>query len=190
MATQGQNQYLVTFGVMLAVALITGQLAAGLRRQADDASARERRAQALYEVARNLAGAQTIEQISGIVRQSLPSSLDLDVILLLPDETGELKPTSPIEHQPQLDQLFELMAFDQGEPVEDYSVSGNGYGAGYFPLKAPMKNRGVIVFIPNSRHPDALRGQTPLLATIASVVAIAVERLHYAEAAQACNPDA
>jgi len=183
-------QYLVTFAVMLAVALVTGQLTAGLRRQADMASAREKRTHALYEMARNLAGALTIEQISGIVRQSLPSSLDLDVILLLPDETGKLKPTSPLENQPQLDQLFELMAFEQGEPVEDYSVSGYGYGAGYFPLKAPMKNWGVIVFIPNSQHPDALRGQTPLLATIASVVAIAVERLHYAEAAQACNPDA
>ncbi|MCE5182121.1 MAG: DUF4118 domain-containing protein [Betaproteobacteria bacterium] len=183
-------QYLVTFVVMLAVALVTGQLTAGLRQQADVASAREKRTQALYEMARSLAGALTIEQVSGIVRQSLPGSLELDVILLLPDKTGKLKPTSPLENQPQLDQLFELMSFEQGEPVEDYSVSGYGYGAGYFPLKAPTKCWGVIAFIPNSQHPDALRGQTPLLATIASVVAIAVERLHYVEAAQACNHNA
>lgn len=183
-------QYLVTFVVMLAVALVTGQLTAGLRQQADVASAREKRTQALYEMARNLAGALTIEQVTGIVRQSLLGSLDLDVILLLPDETGKLKPTSPLENQPQLGQLFELMSFEQGEPVEDYSVSGYGYGAGYFPLKASAKSWGVIAFIPNSQHPDALRGQTPLLATIASVVAIAVERLHYAEAAQACSHNA
>lgn len=177
-------QYLVTFAVMLAIALVTGQLTASLRLQADMASARGKRMYALYEMARNLAGAITIEQISDIVRQSLPSGLELDVVLLLTDETGNLKPTSPLENQPQLDQLFEQMAFEQGKPVEDFSVSGNGYGAGYFPLKASVKNWGVIAFIPDSQHPDALRGQTPLLATIASVVAIAVERLHYAEAAQ------
>jgi len=55
---------------MLAVALITGQLAAGLRRQADSASLKEQQTRALYEMARDLAGALTIGQVSDIVAAS------------------------------------------------------------------------------------------------------------------------
>ena len=47
-------QYLLTFAVMLAVALIIGQMTAGLRYQATIASYREERSRALYEFAREL----------------------------------------------------------------------------------------------------------------------------------------
>ncbi|HUW49388.1 MAG TPA: DUF4118 domain-containing protein [Sulfuricella sp.] len=183
--TVSDAQYLVTFAVMLAVALITGQLTAGLRRQADIASIKEQHTRALYEMARDLAGALTIAQVSDIVRRFLLNGFALDTVLLLPDEQGDLKPIAKLDSQLQIEQRFALIAFDQGEPVEDYTLSGYGYGAGYFPLKAPMKIRGVIVFAPNSKNPDAAREQKPLLATISSVVAIAVERLHYVEVAQA-----
>ena len=48
----GDFQYVITFGVMLAVGLITGHLTAGLRFQARVASHREARARALYEFSR------------------------------------------------------------------------------------------------------------------------------------------
>ena len=43
-------QYLLTFFIMLAVGLITGQLTAGLRFQARVAAHREERAGSLYEI--------------------------------------------------------------------------------------------------------------------------------------------
>jgi len=180
--TVNDAQYLVTFAVMLVVALVTGQLTAGLRRQAVVASLREQRTQALYEMARGLAGAPTVKQVTDIVRQLVHDGFGLDVVLLLPDATGELKPTSETEKPPQVDRQFVYMAFDQGEPLED-SFSGYGYGAGYFPLKAPMRIRGVIVFVPDKPNPGAMQEMKPLLATVASLVAIAVERLHYVEVA-------
>lgn len=183
-------QYLVTFAVMLAVALITGQLTAGLRRQADIASLKEKRSRALYEIARDLTGALTVEQVSDTVRQFSASGFDLEAVLLLPGKEGDLRPVSSLASQARIEQMFALMAFDQGEPVEDYDISGYGYGAGYFPLKAPTKILGVMVFIPNEGNPDALREEKPLLATVSSVVAIAVERLRHAEAAQVCNHNA
>jgi len=182
--TVNDVQYLVTFSVMLAVALITGQLAAGLRWQADIASLKEQQTRALYEMARDLAGALTIGQVSDIVRRFLHDGFALDAVLLLPDEQDNLKPIAHLDNRLHIEQRLALIAFDQGEPVEDYTLSGYGYGASYFPLKAPMKVRGVIVFAPNSQNPDAVREQKPLLATLSSVVAIAVERLHYVEVAQ------
>ncbi|HSV57847.1 MAG TPA: DUF4118 domain-containing protein, partial [Variovorax sp.] len=49
----GDAQYLLTFGVMLGVGLITGQLTAGLRFQAKISTSRERRAQSLFALARD-----------------------------------------------------------------------------------------------------------------------------------------
>ncbi|MBZ0091625.1 MAG: DUF4118 domain-containing protein [Sulfuricellaceae bacterium] len=179
-------QYGVTFVVMLAVALVTGQLAAGLLRQAELASLKEQRTRALYEMARDLAGALTLAQVSGIVGGFLLKGFNLDMVLLLPDAQGELKPMAQQQDYPAwIEPQFVLDAYGTGEPVEDGSISGRGYGAGYFPLKAPMKVRGVIVFIPSGQNPAAVKEQEPLLATVASLVAIAVERLHYVEVAQA-----
>src|SRR5271165_4072171 len=56
-------QYLLTFGIVLAVGLITGQLTAGLRFQARVAGHREERAGSLYEIARDLSGAVQVEQV-------------------------------------------------------------------------------------------------------------------------------
>ena len=177
-------QYLVTFAVMLAVALVTGQLTAGLRRQAAIASFREQRTQALYEMARGLACAHSVSQVTKIVRQLVRVEFGLDSILLLPDATGDLQPTSQSENPPQLDRQFMYMAYDQGEPVED-PYSGHGYGAGYFQLRAPMRIRGVIVFAATEQKPGMVHDLKPFLAAVASLVAIAVERLHYVEVAHA-----
>jgi two-component system sensor histidine kinase KdpD len=182
--TVNDAQYLVTFSVMLAVALVTGQLTAGLRQQAEMASLKEQQTRALYEMARELAGALTSQQVSEIVQRFLQMEFDLDAVLLLPDEQGSLRTVSPVAEGLRVEQQFALIAFEQGQPVEDYTLTGYGYGAGYFPLKAPVSVRGVLVFVPNSQNTQAVREHKPLLATLASLVAIAVERLHYAEVAQ------
>lgn len=182
--TVSDAQYLVTFVVMLAVALVTGQLTAGLRQQAVEASQRARRTQALYEMARGLAGAPAIGKVNDIVRNVMRAGFGLEVTLLLPDAAGELKPVTETENPPQLDQQLVTMAFEQGEPAED-ALSGFGHGAGYLPLRAPMRIRGVIVFAPDRSQVLMQPELKPLLATVAPLVAIAVERLHYVDVAHA-----
>jgi two-component system sensor histidine kinase KdpD len=56
-------QYVITFGVMLAVGLVVGQLTAGLRYQARVAVHRERRSHSLFEVARALSSELVVEQV-------------------------------------------------------------------------------------------------------------------------------
>lgn len=56
-------QYLLTFAVMLVVALITGQLTAGLKQQAETASFEEHRTRALYEMAKALSSALRLAQV-------------------------------------------------------------------------------------------------------------------------------
>ena len=66
-------QYLLTFFIMLAVGLITGQLTAGLRFQARVAAHREERAGSLYEIARDLSGARA-DRTGGAESATSPSS--------------------------------------------------------------------------------------------------------------------
>src|SRR5208337_4551516 len=77
-------QYLLTFIIMLAVGLITGQLTAGLRFQARVASHREERAGSLYEIARDLSGAVQTEQVVKISDESIERTFHAGAALLLP----------------------------------------------------------------------------------------------------------
>lgn len=182
--TVSDAQYLVTFVVMLAVALVTGQLTAGLRQRVVEASLRAQHTQALYEMARGLAGAPTLGKVNDLVRVAMHAGFGLEATLLLPDAAGELKAVAETENPPQVDRQLAVLAFEQGEPAED-AMSGRGHGAGYFPLRAPMRIRGVIVFAPDRSQVLTQPELKPLLATVASLVAIAVERLHYVDVAHA-----
>ena len=66
-------QYLVTFAVMLLVALAVGQLTAGLKYQAEVSAEREGRSRALYEMSRELSGALMAEQIADIAARFVAS---------------------------------------------------------------------------------------------------------------------
>lgn len=180
------GQYLVTFVVMLAVALITGQLTAGLRAQADASDSESKRTRALYEMARDLSGALVVEQIAAITRNFLRAVLKADAVLLLSDSSGKLVVCDDavlpavLHIEPRLARI----SFDTGEPVESGGLVSSGYAALYLPLKAPMRVHGIIAVAPADGDADALVVQRGRLETMASLVAIAIERVHYVEVAQ------
>ncbi|NTV94797.1 MAG: DUF4118 domain-containing protein [Thiobacillus sp.] len=174
-------QHLITFGVMLVVALVTGHLTARLCLQAQEAGERERRTRALYEMARELAGALAVGQVSDTARRFLAQVAGVDARLWLPDGHGRLRgvgETGPVEGDPHLPQR----AYERGEPIEKLGATGRGGGTLYLPMAAPIRVRGVLEL---HAAPEVLGGEKPLLSAVASLAAIAVERLHYAEVAQA-----
>jgi two-component system sensor histidine kinase KdpD len=182
------GQYLVTFAVMLLVAVVAGQLTAGLRRQADDSATEERRTRALYEMARDLSGALMLEQVVEITRHFLRDVLNADAVVLLADQTGGLLPCPGNETDEtalvHIEPRFANIAFQRGTPASCEQLVASGYAVLYLPLKAPMRVRGVIAVRPLATSPDVLLGQRERLETMASLVAIAVERVHYVEVAQ------
>ena len=177
------GQYLVTFVVMLAVAIITGQLTAGLRRHADDSDREARRSRALYEMARDLSGALTVEQVGEITRQFLRSVAGADATMLLPDGNGQLQPCAG-NADLQIEPRLAIMSFEGGAPVGCAPLADSGFAALYLPLKAPMRVRGVIAVALIDGHAEPLQGQRERLETMASLAAIAIERIHYVEVAQ------
>jgi len=187
-------QYLVTFAVMLSVGLITGQLTAGLKYQARVATHREARMRALYEMSRELSGALLPEQIAEICARFVGQTLDARPALLLADDADRLRPPlyghaggqgSPnVTDGPMVDMGIAQWAFDHGEPAGAGTDTLPAAPLLYQPLRAPMNVRGVLAF--EFKDPRRLLApeQRRLLDTFSSLVAIALERVHYVQVAQ------
>ena len=180
-------QYLLTFGIMLAVGLITGQLTAGLRFQARVATHREERAASLYEIARDLSGAVQIEQVVKISDESIERTFHASAALLLPDS---IRPADRLgaaraAARSSVEIGIAQWAFDQGP-------------AGGLRHRHPAGQRGAVH--PAARTDPAARAcwpsrretagccsipeQRQLLDTFAALIAIALERVHYVGVAQ------
>jgi two-component system sensor histidine kinase KdpD len=182
-------QYLVTFVVMLATALIVGQLAAGLKQKAREAQIREQRTQALYEVARQLAGALALEQVIDITRQFIRIQLNADAAIVLPEEDETISAARLMAFPFRVEMHLARMVQDSGQLVRDSEIAGAGYASLYMPLRASMRVRGVlaIAFAPDS--PDLPPDNLSLLEALASLIAVAIERQHYVDVAQASQLD-
>lgn len=90
-------QYLLTFGVMLTVGLLIGNLTAGVRYQARVARYRERRTRHLYEMSKALAVGRSQQDIATTSERFIASTFQARSQLLLPDARGKLL---PLTHQP------------------------------------------------------------------------------------------
>jgi two-component system sensor histidine kinase KdpD len=187
-------QYLLTFVVLLTVGLVIGQLTAGLREQASVAVRRETDARTLYELARELSAALTTQQIVEIGGRFLRAAFDAHASFFLVSASGRLLPVAdPNETSPKegrttkgeaIDTVLAQWVFDHGEAAGTGTHTLPGSTVLYLPLKAPMQTRGVLAVEPHdwgALADPALRRQADVFATL---IAIAIERLHYVEVAQ------
>ena len=177
-------QYLLTFVVMLAVGLITGQLTAGVRYQARVAGHREARALTLYEFSRDLAGLLTPAQVVETAQSFMSRAFRARVFVLLPDANGRLvSPTGNSLGNP-MDTAAAQWSFDRAQPAGagTDTLPGNDYL--FLPLKAPMKTRGVLAIRPERSRDLMIPEQMRQYETFAALAAIALERVHYVEVAR------
>ena len=176
-------QYLVTFAVMLAVALIISHLTTGLARQAHAAEARELQTRTLYELAKALAGALSQSQVREAGASFLRENLQAETLLLLPDAQEMLHSTdAPAQLISPAMEHAAHRVFASGE-VTLTEVGVNEYSL-LLPLKGSTRMRGVLIVSVNNEVKDRLQQQRALLMTVASLMAIAIERLHFVEVAQ------
>ena len=178
-------QYLLTFAVMLVVALVIGQMTAGLKFQARVATQREQRVSALYEMSRDLSGALMVEQIAEIAARFVQAEFDARAAVLVADLDDRVTAPVPLPVLPAgIDPGVAQWAYDHAEAAGFGTDTLPGSRVLYLPLKAPMRLRGVLAIEP--RDPALLAGpeQRRLLDTGASLLAISLERIHYIDVAQ------
>ena len=161
-------QYLITFGVMLGVGLLIGQLTARMRERAEDADRRERQNRALYEMTRELSATRTTAEVGAIAQRFLASQVGAVAVLHLPPFTDSSAPVHAV--------------FESGQP-RIVTVAQRGYEqALLMPLRSPIHTRGVLeIASAEADYPVLAARRMPLLEAVASIVAIAVERIVCAE---------
>ena len=177
-------QYLLTFAVMLTVALIIGQMTAGLRYQARIASYREERARSLYEFARDLSSLLETQLVVDTTARFIAQTFRADVAVLVPDDQDRVGVRNDGGAALAIDIGAAQWAYDKAQPAGLGTDTLAGSAFLYLPLRAPMRTRGVLAIRPENRRVLLVPEQQRQLDTFAALAAIALERVHYVEVAQ------
>ncbi|MDM0051246.1 DUF4118 domain-containing protein [Variovorax sp. J22R115] len=175
-------QYLVTFGVMLGVGLLVGQLTAGLRFAAGVSASRERRAQSLFELTRELSAALESAQVVALGAAAVQGHFGGRAVVLVTDANDRL--VVPADAPPGFDPSVADWTLRQGQPAGLATATLAAQPWHYTPLKAPMRVRGVLALEPAHPRWLLIPEQAQQLDTLARQIAIALERVHYVEVAQ------
>ena len=88
-------RYVLTFGVMLLVALVLGGLTGRIRSQAEASREREQRTAALYALSRDLGSVQDRSEVVAALVRSLRDTFAVEPAVLLPADGGRVEPAVP-----------------------------------------------------------------------------------------------
>jgi two-component system sensor histidine kinase KdpD len=173
------SQYLVTFAVMLVVALVISGLTVRVKGQAEAARERERRTAAFYALSRELASTREIDELLEVGVRHVVDVLGGRAAILLPNATGRLEPRAALLAPFQLDSndvAVAQWAYEHGQLAGVGTENLPGVQMLFVPLKASRGTVGVLGLRP--RQPGALDGLEPrhLLEVFANQIALAVER--------------
>ncbi|EOS94505.1 two-component system sensor histidine kinase KdpD [Erwinia tracheiphila] len=170
-------QYLVTFGVMLAVGVIVGNLTAGVRYQARVARYREQRVRHLYEMAKTLSRALSQQDIAQTLPRSLDATLQARSELLLTDSEGELITVGESRLSAVPDRAIARWSFDKGQPAGAGTDTLPGVPWQILPLKAGSETLGLLVLEPLNLRQLMIPEQQRLVETFTVLIANALERI-------------
>jgi two-component system sensor histidine kinase KdpD len=183
-------QYVITFAVMLVVALIIGNLTASVRLQARVAGYRERRTSLLYAMTRQLAMARSSEEMAEVAAHHIHQVFTSRAAVLFPDEQGKLSPP----RAPQTEVSFNdadlgvaQWVFDHSKPAGLGTDTLSGAAGLYLPLLGGARVFGVLGVLPDNPRRVTLPEQYRLLETFAAQIGQAMERADFAAHAQAAE---
>jgi two-component system sensor histidine kinase KdpD len=195
------TQYVITFGVMLATALLISNLAALGKRQASVARQRERRTAELYALSRELSRRRGLDELAKFLVRHVLASVDGEAAVLLPDADGKIQdPThfcdrgaertpSSVSRMPVPgnDLGIAQWAYDHGSKAGLNTDTLASASAIYLPLNALKRCIGVLGLRPTEARQLAIPEQMHLVEALVNQAAVAMERVQLAQAAQAAG---
>jgi len=184
------GQYLVTFAVMLIIALVIASLMANIRQQTRVAGARERRTALLYAMSRELAATRGLSSLAQVAVSHVAEVFQCKAVILLPDVTGKLQ----YPRDPRLAVSYLRADLAVAQWVVDHGQRA-GLGSDTLPAAAGLylplgQKLGVLAVLAANQRRVLLPEQRHLLETFAGQIGIALERARLAEAAEAATLDA
>jgi len=180
-------QYLLTFAVMLVVALVISNLAVRLGRQAELARHRERRTGVLYTMSRDLAMHRGTGVLAELAATHLREVFDAQVAMFVADAEKRVQLQRAVQLYFELDPKESGVAqwvYDHGERAGLGTDTLPGASALYMPLVGSGGAIGVVAVRP--KDPALLLDpeQLHLLESLVNQVALALERTKLSEEAQ------
>jgi two-component system sensor histidine kinase KdpD len=183
----GDTEYLLTFLVLLSVALVISTLAVRLRQQVASSRLRETRMATVYAITREFSRAASIEEIAAIAEQRIGDVFQGEIWILLAGLDRRLEAAPGVTSSFQLadkERAVAQWACDHGQAAGPGTGTLESAGALYVPLTGSLGTLGVIgLFSPQgSRELDPERMH--LLEVLASQTAAALERSKLARKSQ------
>jgi two-component system, OmpR family, sensor histidine kinase KdpD len=175
--------YLLTFGVMLAVALVMTQLTARIREQVEDACERERQTAELFALSRELAGTSGLTSQTAVLARHAVQVVPGNATVLLPDPSnGRLPhPRSHDETDGVALRVAADWAFQHGESTGWSTHQCAEAEALVIPLNSSTGILGVLVLTPDSPDQPLTAADRRILEALAGHAALVFERTMLAE---------
>jgi two-component system sensor histidine kinase KdpD len=183
-----QINYYITFVVMFVVALVISRLTLRVRGQTNAARLRERRTAALYSLSKELVHERGIKNLSAIAIKHINEVFSSEVVVLLPDEKGNLSVSSTETETFALDQRELSVAqwtFDHRQQAGRGTDTLPGAKALYLPLITSSRTVGVLGILPKDSAGIFDQEQIHILESFANQTAMAIERALLSEETQA-----
>jgi two-component system sensor histidine kinase KdpD len=173
------TEYVITFGVMLLVALTISGMTARIRGQAEAAREREQRTISLYEMSREFASNSEVDELARIATRHIESLFDSQVLLLLPDGNSPFRVHGSEEASRRLTEQelgVARWAYDHGQEAGLGTQTLPGSQGLYLPLRTPQGKIGTLAIYPSQPRRLLSPDQMHLLETFANQSALAIER--------------
>lgn len=177
-------EHLVTFVVMLITAVVSAQMAARLKKSAEEAQLREVRTDALYQVARALAGTQAVVDAAKITEDFLLAQAGLKAHVIVTD-AHVVKPQMVGAAQFHVETHLASLAVTSQKTVKSSALNSTGWGCVYIPLLSADQCHGILVLATHEDTAEVTSDKVAFCEAYASLLAIALERLHFVEVAYA-----
>ena len=181
------TEHLITFTVMLIVALVISGLTVRIRAQADRARDRERRIAALYALSRDLATTRDVDGLLDTAVRHIADVFPGQLAVLLPGDDGRVAPRRmhPAEFSMDASELAVAhWVYEHRQLAGLGTATLPGARALYLPLVGSRGAVGVLGMSPADAHALESPEQLHQLETFANQMALAIERAQASEDAR------
>lgn len=172
------TQYLLTFSVMLVVALMISTLNWRLRFSAASAAERERRSAVLYTLSRALAKARTKTEILAAGQREGQTSFFGEIAFFLREGDSAVPATTSVSKFESIpsEAAVATWCLANAQPAGKDTNTLAGADALYLPLVAGQGPVGVLALRPDPQHWPLTPPQRSLLDTFTTTLGLALER--------------
>lgn len=183
------NRYLISFVILILVALITGTLSTALKKEAVHAREEGARLAALYELSHDLTAVADLDEILVSTVRKVAGSVKGQVAVMIPDTGGklELRAYSGVSGKNVLcekDREVAARVFETGEASGMETEKLSEADCLYLPLRTEQVIHGVLVVWPKARDVRFKPEQLRMLEALTDLAAMAIDRVRLAEKAR------